>query len=87
MAEIWAKDKDVMFRTQLVKSKLGVDVSPSWETALQLHQHLRAESENLLNGLPTTTRSGTTEPTYERSEAQTLAAKWLSTSKATSNDH
>ena len=65
VAEIWAKDKDVMFRTQLVKSKLGVDVSPSWETALQLHQHLRAESENLVNGLPTTTRSGTAEPTRD----------------------
>eukprot|EP00439_Symbiodinium_sp_Y106_P064464 s1691_g10.t1 len=58
VSELWAKDKDAIFRTQLVKSKLGVDVSPSWETALQLHQHLRAESENLVHGLPTTTRTG-----------------------------
>ena len=53
VSEVWAKDKDVTFRTQLVKSRLGVDVSPTWESALQLHQHLRAESENLVNGLPT----------------------------------
>ena len=65
VSELWAKDKDATFRTQLAKSKLGVDVSPSWETALQLHQHLRAESENLVHGLPTTTRSGTTEPTRD----------------------
>ena len=52
VAEVWAKDKGVTFRTQLVRSRLGVDVSPTWESALQLHQHLRAESENLVNGLP-----------------------------------
>ncbi|CAE7586293.1 unnamed protein product [Symbiodinium sp. CCMP2456] len=58
VAELWAKDRDVTFRTQLVKSRLGVDVSPTWETALQLHQHLRAEAENLVNGLPTTPKTG-----------------------------
>ena len=51
VSELWAKDKDVAFMTQLVKS-MGVDVSPTWEAALQLHQHLRAEAENLVNGLP-----------------------------------
>ena len=29
VSEVWAKDKDVTFRTQLVKSRLGVDVSES----------------------------------------------------------
>ncbi|OLP89078.1 hypothetical protein AK812_SmicGene29497 [Symbiodinium microadriaticum] len=43
VGDVWAKDRDVTFRTQLVKSRLGVDVSPTWESALQLHQHLRAE--------------------------------------------
>ena len=59
VGDVWAKDRDVTFRTQLVKSRLGVDVSPTWESALQLHQHLRAEAENMVHALPTTT---TTKP-------------------------
>ena len=55
VGDVWAKDRDVTFRTQLVKSRLGVDVSPTWESALQLHQHLRAEAENMVHALPTTT--------------------------------
>ena len=55
VGDVWAKDRDVAFRTQLVKSRLGVDVSPTWESALQLHQHLRAEAENMAHALPTTT--------------------------------
>ncbi|CAE7373144.1 unnamed protein product, partial [Symbiodinium sp. KB8] len=30
VGDVWAKDRDVTFRTQLVKSRLGVDVSPTW---------------------------------------------------------
>ena len=60
VGDVWAKDRDVTFRTQLVKSRLGVDVSPTWESALQLHQHLRAEAENMVHALPTTTT--TTKP-------------------------
>ena len=56
VGDVWAKDRDVTFRTQLVKSRLGVDVSPTWESALQLHQHLRAEAENMVHALPTTTK-------------------------------
>ena len=59
VGDVWAKDRDVTFRTQLVKSRLGVDVSPTWESALQLQQHLRAEAENMVHALPTTT---TTKP-------------------------
>ena len=59
VGDVWAKDRDVTFRTQLVKSRRGVDVSPTWESALQLHQHLRAEAENMVHALPTTT---TTKP-------------------------
>ncbi|CAE7259807.1 GIP, partial [Symbiodinium sp. CCMP2456] len=66
VSDLWAKDKDVMFRTQLVKSRLGVDVSPTWESALQLHQHLRAESENLVNGLPSAVRSSVTATESQR---------------------
>ncbi|CAE7034866.1 pol, partial [Symbiodinium sp. CCMP2456] len=66
VSDLWAKDKYVMFRTQLVKSRLGVDVSPTWESALQLHQHLRAESENLVNGLPSTVRPSTTTTESQR---------------------
>ena len=55
VGDVWAKDRDVTFRTQLVKSRLGVDVSPTWESALQLHQHLRAEAEHMVHALPTTT--------------------------------
>ena len=55
VGDVWAKDRDVTFRTQLVKSRLGVDVSPTWESALQLHQRLRAEAENMVHALPTTT--------------------------------
>ena len=55
VGDVWAKDRDVTFRKQLVKSRLGVDVSPTWESALQLHQHLRAEAENMVHALPTTT--------------------------------
>ena len=62
VSELWVKDKDVTFRTQLVKSKLGVDVSPTWEAVLQLHQHLRAEAGNLVNGLPSSTKPGSVEP-------------------------
>ena len=60
VGDVWAKDRDVTFRTQLVKSRLGVDVSPTWESALQLHQHLKAEAENMVHALPTTTT--TTKP-------------------------
>ena len=61
VGDVWAQDRDVTFRTQLVKSRLGVDVSPTWESALQLHQHLRAEAENMVHALPTTTTT-TTKP-------------------------
>ena len=61
VGDVWAKDRDVTFRTQLVKSRLGVDVSPTWESALQLHQHLRAEAENMVHA-PTTTTTTTTKP-------------------------
>ena len=60
VGDVWAKDRDVTFRMQLVKSRLGVDVSPTWESALQLHQHLRAEAENMVHALPTTTTTTTT---------------------------
>ena len=56
VGDVWAKDRDVTFRTQLVKSRLGVDVSPTWESALQLHEHLMAEAENMVHALPTTTK-------------------------------
>ncbi|CAE7222038.1 GIP [Symbiodinium sp. CCMP2456] len=77
VSELWAKDRDVMFRTQLVKSRLGVDTSPTWETTLQLHQHLRAESESLASGLPTSAKPGAADPTQD----STLSAKWPSTAQ------
>ena len=60
VGDVWAKDRDVTFRTQLVKSRLGMDVSPTWESALQLHQHLKAAAENMVHALPTTTTTTTT---------------------------
>ena len=84
VGDVWAKDRDVTFRTQLVKSRLGVDVSPTWESALQLHQHLRAEAENMVHALPTTTTKpavgdGQRDPKLNQSQGTTNLAKASST--------
>ncbi|OLP91209.1 hypothetical protein AK812_SmicGene27129 [Symbiodinium microadriaticum] len=41
VGDVWAKDRDVTFRTQLVKSRLGVDVSPTWAAIDELKNNLR----------------------------------------------
>ena len=71
------KNGDAKFRTSLVKSTLGVDTSPTYDTVEKFFKHLMSECEALAVAGPTTsgTTTTTTSPSTPRGETRIKPVK------------
>ena len=58
--EVFEKNSEASFRTQLVRSNLKIDSNPTKESVEKLYKHLMGECETLVTAVPVATVSTTT---------------------------